>query len=141
MKAFFTLFFYLALSAVAIYLGSSLPPRVVEEPSTIVKEVGEKAIPHIGRIEVLNGCGKSGVADKVSKLLRDNQFDVKNSANARSWNYVNSIVIARDTNMLIAQEVARLLQCDEPILLRNEQEAYDVTVIIGHNYKEIPYGK
>ena len=35
------------------------------------------AIPNIGRIEVLNGCGIPGAAGKVADFLREKQFDVK----------------------------------------------------------------
>lgn len=137
MKSVVPLIVLALLCGSAIFLGHSL--REKEGTQTVMPGAPEQNIPDIGSIEILNGCGKAGLADKVADYLRAHRFDVKNTANADTWNYKKSMVISRIPDLTIARKVAMVLHCPEPILLRTEQTAYDVTVIIGHNYKEIPY--
>jgi hypothetical protein len=93
-------------------------------------------VPDIGKIQVLNGCGGAGAADDVTDFLRTNKFDVKNKGNATSFNYPFTLVISRIKDMTIAQKVAEALHTDHIVLVRNEDPAYDATVIIGRDYKE-----
>jgi hypothetical protein len=93
-------------------------------------------IPDIGKIQVLNGYGGSGGADEVTDLLRADKFDVKNKGNAQSYNYPFTLVVSRIKDMTIARKVAGALKTDRLVLVRNEDPAYDVTVIIGRDYKE-----
>ncbi len=95
--------------------------------------------PNRGSVEVLNGCGKGGVAGNYADYLRHHQFDVKSTGNAVvknsvAWNYSKTLVISRNKDMKIAQEVAKLLRCDAPVFIRTDYNESDVTVIIGHNY-------
>jgi hypothetical protein len=96
----------------------------------------EDNIPEIGKIQVLNGCGTAGAADEITDFLRANKFDVKNKGNAPSYNYSNTTVISRTKDMTIAQKIAGTLKTDHIVLVRNEDTSYNVTVIIGHDYKE-----
>jgi len=98
---------------------------------------GKKSdVPYIGKIQVLNGCGTPGVANDVTDFLRANFFDVKNARNALTSNYASTLVISRTRDMTIAKQVAAALKTDRLVLCRNEDTTYDVTVIIGHDYKE-----
>lgn len=96
----------------------------------------EIPIPHIGSIQVLNGCGTAGAADKVADFLRLKKFDVKYIGNAESWNYPFTMVISRTADMTVAHKVAGTLKTDRCILLRNQDTTYNVTVIIGPDYGE-----
>ncbi|MBD3392489.1 MAG: hypothetical protein GF418_10430 [Chitinivibrionales bacterium] len=91
-------------------------------------------IPHIGRIQVLNGCGITGAAGAVSDFLRDRSFDVKNIGNADTWNYPFTMIVSRTADMTIARRVSEALSTDKLILLRDGGDVYDVTVILGPDF-------
>jgi hypothetical protein len=101
----------------------------------IRKEIGP-AVPCIGSIQVLNGCGIAGAADQVRDYLRLRKFDVKDIGDAKTWNYLSTMVISRTADMTIARQVAAALTTDRCILMRNGDSTYNVTVIIGPDYKE-----
>jgi hypothetical protein len=92
--------------------------------------------PYIGRIEVLNGCGINGAANRVTDFLRKKKFDVKYTGDAESWNYPFTMVISRTADMTVARQVAAALRTDRCVLLRNDDSTYNVTVIIGPDYTE-----
>jgi hypothetical protein len=98
-------------------------------------ETARDDVPRIGRIQVLNGCGMAGVADKMADLLRKSRFDVLKIDNAQSFNYPFTMVVSRSKDMGIAEQVARALRTDHLVLVRTEDQTYDVTVIIGPDFK------
>jgi hypothetical protein len=118
----------------AIIIGSY---RIDSFAATEKNDPVHAAIPYIGRIEVLNGCGIAGAANETADFLRRHHFDVKNIGNAQAWNYCSTLVVSRTENMTHARKVAEALSTGRVILLRNEQTDYDVTVFIGPDYKEI----
>jgi hypothetical protein len=119
---------------IAIILGIKTPaqsPRASQQTSS-----DSLNVPHIGRIQVLNGCGKTGAAGAFSDFLRNNRFDVKDMQNAEAFNYPFTMVVSRKCDMQVARQVASVLKTDHVILLRNGIDLYDVTVIIGPDYSE-----
>jgi hypothetical protein len=93
-------------------------------------------VPTIGRIQVLNGCGVEGAADKMTDFLRAKKFDVTNTGNAASWNYQFTLIISHTKDMTIARQIAAALNTDHIVLIRKADRTYDVTVIIGPDYGE-----
>ena len=93
-------------------------------------------VPSIGRIQVLNGCGSAGAADKMTDFLRVKKFNVANTGNASSWNYPFTLVVSHNNDMTIANQIAAALTTGHVVLMRKEDHAYDVTVIIGPDYEE-----
>jgi len=114
-----------------MYVGSTKVPSVESAHDTTVI-----AIPNIGSIELLNGCGAEGAATKVADYLRINNFDVKFVGNADTWNYPYTMVISRNHNDTIAQQVAKTLHTDKVVRIRRNDNSYDVTVVIGPDYGE-----
>ncbi len=100
------------------------------------KEINQVSIPDIGSIQLLNGCGAEGAATKVADYLRDNDFDVKFVGNADTWNYPYTMVISRSTDDMIANQVAQVLKTDKVVKIRNNDNSFDVTVVIGPDYGE-----
>ena len=98
--------------------------------------VGYDGIPSIGSIQILNGCGVAGAANKLADFLRVNGFDVKNKGNAPTSNYPFTVVVSRTKDMSIARQVAKSLSTERVILMRNNDETYDVTVFIGSDFQE-----
>ena len=96
------------------------------------------AIPSIGRIQILNGCGADGVANKAGDFLRAKGFDVKSKGNAPTSNYPFTLIVSRKKDMSIAKQVAEALgaESDKVILMRNGDETYDVTVFVGSDFPE-----
>ncbi|ERP31069.1 LytR C-terminal domain-containing protein [Chitinivibrio alkaliphilus] len=110
--------------------------RQIEEKS----RVPESAIPRRGSVEILNGCGTSGVAGAVAELLRREGFRTT-EGNARSWNYSQTIVVQRKAGTDTAEELANLLGTPPPIFIRPGQgdARHDATLIVGHDYERIIY--
>ena len=118
-----------------VYRSNPVPAR---ETTTIAKQAADatEKVPYLGKIQVLNGCGEPGAANIVADSLRKKSFDVKDIGNAPTSNYESTMVISRTKDMTMAKQVAQMLKTDQYLLVRNEDQAYDVTVIIGHDFKE-----
>ena len=127
---------FAALCAVicgAIFIGSYQDRRAAEAQ----RRVDESArVPHIGRIQVLNGCGITGAANAVADFLRQSGFDVKNIGDAETWNYPFTIVVSKTTDMSIARQVSDALRTEKLVMLRDGDDLYDVTVVLGPDFAE-----
>jgi hypothetical protein len=91
------------------------------------------------QIEVLNGCGVSGLADQFTYALRQNGFDVVETGNFDNFNMENTVVISRTHNTENARRVALALGISENnILVEASDDFYlDATVVIGSDYKTL----
>lgn len=91
------------------------------------------------QIEVLNGCGVSGIADKLTDYLRVNYIDVVNLGNYRSFEIENSIIISRNDKIINAEKVAALVGLDENSIIQQTNSDYllDVTFILGKDYRNL----
>jgi hypothetical protein len=119
-----------AITGFAIFKGITIRQPVP------IKSRASPDIPYIGRIQILNGCGSSGAAHLMADYLRKMHFDVKNIDNADSWNYQETLVISRMNDTIIVQQVADALSTHKTVLIRNQENLYDVTVIVGNDYRE-----
>jgi len=94
--------------------------------------------PNTGQIQVLNGSGKSGMADVFRNFLADYGFDIIEFGNAREWNYERTVVISRSAaSDQIARDLAKVLGTDRVIHLQHSASLVEATVIIGKDYKEL----
>lgn len=91
------------------------------------------------RIEVLNGCGVSGVAEKVGRYLREAGFDVMTWKNADSFNYPETMVIDRTGNLENARRVANAMGLRTHIqqIVHDPYRIEQVAVIIGRDYDRL----
>jgi len=101
-----------------------------EENKTLAKDLIQ--------VEVLNGCGKNGVADELTGLLRKNNFDVVNTGNYKTFDVSYSIVIDRSGSLQNAVKLADLLKIDHKNVIEQVNKNYflDVTLIVGKDYRE-----
>ena len=83
------------------------------------------------RVEVLNGCGVPGAAERVATDLRAGHFIVERTGNAPEFGHTENLVIARTADREAMEEVARRLDCPNRLIQRNETADVDVTVIVG----------
>ncbi len=104
-------------------------------------EESDVLVPHIGRVQVLNGCGVSDAAWKTAEVIRSSGFDVRNDeiGNASSFDYPFTLVVSRSGDMTIAREVGEALGVspDRVILLRDTEGGRDVTVVVGHDFQRL----
>jgi len=83
------------------------------------------------KLVVLNGNGRSGVAQEVAELLRYYGYDVISHGNAEHFNFANTqvVVSARDVERVkpLADSLGASIQ-------ESDKENMEVTVIIGKDY-------
>ena len=96
------------------------------------------------QIEVLNGCGESGIAKIFETYLRQQGFDVVNTENYRimgkiNWNVPNSKVMDQIGKLEYAQRVAESLGIEDKYVfsIDNPSPVFDVTVVIGKDFAKI----
>ena len=87
-------------------------------------------------IEILNGCGESGIANLYANFLRQQGFDVIESKNADNFDYLNTNILVHKKEMMpIAKNLAKILKIKEIQL--NKKGMWDLSLIIGKDYKKI----
>ena len=91
------------------------------------------------QVEVLNGCGLAGAADKVTNFLRIRKFDVVQIGNYRTFDIDESIVIDRKGNIKIAEDIADSLGINRHNVIQQVNKNYllDVSVVVGKDYKQL----
>jgi hypothetical protein len=99
------------------------------------------------QIEVLNGCGASGIAKKFSDYLKKHNYDVVNSGNyltngRDNFNVVQTKIIDQlksPENIAHANDLADILGIDQNLIesFENPSPIADLTVIIGKDYNQI----
>ncbi len=132
MKNLFTLLMITVFLGVAIWKGTV----ILKRSPPPAQQAFHTDIPYIGRIQVLNGCGSGGSARIIADYLRKNNFDVKNIGNADNWNFPETLVISRISDTSIALQVMEVLHTKKMALIKNQENLYDVTVIVGPDYRE-----
>jgi len=91
------------------------------------------------QVEVLNGCGVTGVAEKLTDYLRINNIDVVSLGNYRSFEIENSIIISRNEKIHNAEIVAAIVGLDDQKIIQQINPDYmlDVTFILGKDYRDL----
>jgi hypothetical protein len=92
------------------------------------------------RIEVLNGSGEPGAAQKLASYLRDGGFNVVHVGSADRYDYLRTLVVARTEDDRPAREVTRYLGDVDRVTQRARSEA-DVTVVVGKDRGRTPWGE
>jgi hypothetical protein len=92
------------------------------------------------RIEILNGCGKDGIATQLGTKLREQGFDVMTLGNAESFAFAQTLVIDRVGKLHHAEQVAKLLGTQNLIqqITPDPFRLEEVTIIIGRDYAHLP---
>ncbi len=107
------------------------------EPEPGVKETAPPVSRARIRVEVRNGSGVPGAAERVTELLRRRGFDVVDFGNADRFDHERTHVLDRIGNPGYARDVAAVLQ-GVPIESAPDSSLYlDVTVMIGRDLEEV----
>ncbi len=91
------------------------------------------------QIDVQNGSGVTGIADKFTDFLRIKGFDVVEMGNFSTSDVRNSMVIDRAGNMKNAKRVAASLGISEKNVIQQMNKNYflDATVVIGKDFADL----
>lgn len=87
------------------------------------------------RVEVLNGAGRLGLAERVTGRLREHGFDVVYFGNAQSFDRERSVVYARDGDTIRARTVADALGIGSVESAPRSELHLDATVVLGQDWK------
>lgn len=141
----------LALNLVIVVLGavvvfllySFVNTTMVRTPvDNTTESKGVTVQGEIIQLDVLNGCGVSGVAQRFTEYLRKRKFDVVQMSNYKSYDVVESLVIDRVGDMNTARKVAHALGIEPNNIITELNPDYylHVSVVIGRNYQSLkPY--
>lgn len=91
------------------------------------------------QLEVLNGCGVSGLANQFTSALRKNGFDVVETGNFDNFDMQETIIISRTYNTDNAKRVAEALGIEpKNIVVEASDDFYlDATIVIGSDYNSL----
>lgn len=88
-------------------------------------------------LEVLNGAGEQGAAERVSERLREMGFDVKTFGNARSFDQDRTVLLDRSERPGAARAIADSLG-GVPIRVEPAPELYlDATLLLGEDWRDV----
>jgi hypothetical protein len=88
-------------------------------------------------LEVLNGAGDPGAAERVSERLRDLGFDVKTFGNARSYDQAATEVIDRSERQGAAEAISEALG-GVPVRVDPAPQLYlDATLMLGDDWRQV----
>lgn len=130
------LLIWVAGSVLTILIAALLFRIVVPRIYSDRDENGQALISDIIQVQVLNGAGRAGLANRFTAALRKNGFDVVETGNFESFDIPNTYVIDRLGNLENARRVARALNLEEDRIVREVSEGFylDATVVIGLDY-------
>ena len=132
-------FIIFVLGIVVVFLAYSLVIKITENTTNEKAESTGKTKSAVIQLEVLNGCGASGVAEKFTDYLRQRNFDVVQVGNYMSFDIDKSMVIDRTGNKANAFKVADTLGIDGSNVIQQINNNYflDVSLIIGKDYNQL----
>lgn len=118
-----------------IRLPESVPVRAAEPPPAVQLRT---------RVQILNGCGKTGIAKRASDYLTKNDCEIRDVGNADRQDYRFSEIVNRGNNATAARDLAKLVGID-PAKIKKKAGApgldVDVTLIIGADYRRLSFGR
>lgn len=116
------------------------PPEEQKQPPAVIspeEEVTAAEVPSPVKIEILNGCGEKGIANKAADYLRKKGYDVRDFRNA-SKTYKYTTLIARVNDKTKAEKLAADIELPLEMVkieLDTSLVDIDVSLIIGKDHK------
>ncbi len=126
------LIFFIGLQVYGIFSQSN--PAVVNSS----KKKNDTAFVSI-QINVMNGCGISGVGTTMTKFCRHMGYDVVEMGNYKTFDVEHSIVIDRSGKMSEALQLAASLGIDRKNVVQqfSNDQMVSATVVIGKDFKSL----
>ena len=127
------------LIAVVAFLSISVVNKIKSNGNKVVPSESRTVPAAIIQLEVLNGCGVAGAAEKITDYLRNNHVDVVQMRNYTSFDIEKSLVIDRTGNKLNAEKIADLLGIDRKNIVQQISTDYflDISLVIGKDYNQL----
>lgn len=127
------------LIAVVAFLSISVVNKIKSNGNKVVPSESKTVPAAIIQLEVLNGCGVAGAAEKITDYLRNNHVDVVQMRNYTSFDIEKSLVIDRTGNKLNAEKIADLLGIDRKNIVQQISTDYflDISLVIGKDYNQL----
>lgn len=127
------------LSAIVIYLAYSIYVNLKSKPVEQIEHERTQLPAEIIQVEVMNGCGVSGLADRFTDYLRNENVDVVNTGNYISFDIDKTMIIDRIGNIANANQIAGILGVSSSNVFTQKNEDYflDVSIIIGRDYYKL----
>ncbi|MDE2731399.1 MAG: LytR C-terminal domain-containing protein [Bacteroidota bacterium] len=128
--------------AVVILVFSFLQNRFLpaaEQPSLQIESPYPSAN-DVYQVEVRNGVGVNGVAERMRTYLRTKNYDVVWVGNHSSFDQEETIVVDRRGNLDISRNIVATLGLPEDRISQEIRDEYhlDASIIIGKDYGLIP---
>jgi hypothetical protein len=127
------------LAILVIYLSYGLVSRLFLRPPVEVEKTQASGKKEVIQVNVLNGCGGSGVAIIFMDYLRRRGYDVVETGNYTSFDVASSIVIDRRGDFETAKKIAYALGISNKNVVQQISPDYylDVSVVIGRDYDQL----
>jgi hypothetical protein len=124
------------LFAVIVFMLYSIYIKLSNSSAGKHDEADNQKSSDIIQVEVLNGCGVSGVSNRFTDFLRTNNFDVVNIGNYIRFDMDETILIDRIGNKANAYKVAEALGVKKENVIQQLNNDYflDVSIVIGRDY-------
>lgn len=119
-----------------VFMIYSIYLKLTDSKKENISQSDNRNVSEIIQVEVLNGCGISGIADRFTDFLRNNKFDVVSMGNYIRFDLDESIVIDRTGNKANALNVAKALGVKRENVIQQLNNDYflDVSIVIGRDY-------
>ncbi|MDP4117417.1 MAG: LytR C-terminal domain-containing protein [Bacteroidota bacterium] len=135
------------LAIVILFLGYTIFQRLNQDSKKTsqiqAQDAAKKEKPsQVIQVEVLNGCGTSGTADKFTDFLRNKNIDVVQSGNYLTFDVENTLILNRTGNKANARKVADILNIDYKNIVEQKNDDYllDLSIVVGKDYYKLkPY--
>ena len=89
------------------------------------------------QIEVLNGCGEPGLAQKVAERLQGLGHDVVRVADAADSGLQRTVIVDRRGRDRLSRELARRIGPCPVVLERVRASEADLTLIVGADWRRL----
>ncbi len=132
----------LCFAVVIIGFMFSSRSRIVNNPDKIGlnrENYISKPIEYIEVVEVLNGCGISGLAGNFAKYIRESGYDVLYIGNADNKDYDSTQIFVKSTNIKLSDPLRKILKMEKiRVKVSNDlSNHFDFRIIIGKDYEEL----
>jgi LytR cell envelope-related transcriptional attenuator len=129
----------LFLVVVIAFLSFSVVKKIKSNSHKVVPVENNNVPAAIIQLEVLNGCGVAGAAEKITDYLRNNHVDVVQMKNYTSFDIEKSLVIDRTGDRPNAERIADLLGINRNNIVQQISTDYflDVSLVIGKDYNQL----
>lgn len=140
-KEKYSYLFLIIASTVLLVFISFLLYSILDKSGLI--EFGEQEntepqnVQQLIQVEVLNGCGVTGIGDGLTDVLRAKGIDVVKTGNYRSFEVDNTFIIDRMGKIETAERVADSLNLNKRFIIteKNKSLFLDLTIVIGKDYQ------